>query len=88
MLYPEINTLRDKAGSRYYLVVMAAKRARDIIDGSGKLDPAIDTNKPVSIAAEEIAKDLFTYREMNEKEIQEQEMATHLAQDQDGEDEE
>lgn len=61
MLYPEINQLRDAAGSRYYLVSMASKRARDIIDGSPKLDPDIMTEKPVSIAAEEIAEDLFTY---------------------------
>ena len=63
MLYPEINTLRDKAGSRYYLVAMAAKRARDIIDGSEKMDSKISTTKPVSIAANEIAEDLITYRE-------------------------
>ena len=87
MLYPEINTLRDKAGSRYYLVVMAAKRARDIIDGKEKLDPRISTNKPVSIAAEEIAEGCFTYRELNEKEIEEQERNSHLAHMQDDEDE-
>lgn len=61
MLYPEINKLRDAAGSRYYLVSMAAKRARDIIDGSLKLDERITTKKPVSIAAEEIAEGLFSY---------------------------
>ena len=33
MLYPSINTIRSKADSRYTLVIMAAKRARDIIDG-------------------------------------------------------
>jgi DNA-directed RNA polymerase subunit omega len=67
MLYPEINKLRDKAGSRYYLVSMAAKRARDLIAGWDpergyrKLDSTIETDKPVSIAAEEIARGLFTY---------------------------
>ena len=66
MLYPEINTLQEKAGSRYYLVVMAAKRARDIIDGSQKLDGKIRTSKPVSIAAEEIDENLFSYFESDE----------------------
>ena len=33
MLYPSINDLSGKADSRYTLVVLAAKRARDIIDG-------------------------------------------------------
>lgn len=67
MLYPEINKLRDEAGSRYYLVSMAAKRARDLIAGWDpergyrKLDSSIETDKPVSIAAEEIYEGLFTY---------------------------
>ena len=62
MLYPEINKLRDEAGSRYYLVSMASKRARDIISGSPKLDSTIKTNKPVSIAAEEVGKGWFSYK--------------------------
>lgn len=61
MLYPSINLIRLKADSRYTLVVLAAKRARDIIDGKPKLTEA-DSEKPVSIAANEIAEDLITYR--------------------------
>ncbi len=60
MLYPSINVIREKADSRYTIVVLAAKRARDIIDGKPKLTEA-DTNKPVSIAANEIAETLITY---------------------------
>ena len=61
MLYPSINLLRTKVDSKYTLVAMASKRARDIIDGKPVLvdDPAI--NKPVSIATEEIADDKITY---------------------------
>ncbi len=61
MLYPSINLLRTKVDSKYTLVAMASKRARDIIDGMPVLvdDPAI--NKPVSIATEEIAEDQITY---------------------------
>ena len=33
MLYPSINEIRKKADSRYTIVNMAAKRARDIIEG-------------------------------------------------------
>ena len=58
MLYPSINKIRTKVDSRYTLVILAAKRARDIIEGMPKL-----TEKPVSIAANEIAEDLITYRE-------------------------
>ena len=62
MLYPSINTIRSKADSRYTLVIMAAKRARDLIDGYPPLTDE-DVTKPVSIAANEIADDLITYRE-------------------------
>jgi DNA-directed RNA polymerase subunit omega len=61
MLYPSINVIRKKADSRYTLVILAAKRARDIIDGKPKLTEA-DIEKPVSIAANEISEDLITYR--------------------------
>lgn len=61
MLYPSINEIRKKADNRYTLVTLAAKRARDIIDGKPKLTDA-DTEKPVSIAVNEIAEDLITYR--------------------------
>lgn len=61
MLYPSINVIRQKADSRYTLVILAAKRARDIIDGKPKLTEA-DIEKPVSIAANEISEDLITYR--------------------------
>lgn len=61
MLYPSINLLREKVDSKYTLVSMASKRARDIIDGKPVLtDPTID--KPVSIATEEIAEDQITYK--------------------------
>ena len=62
MLYPSINKIRTKVDSRYTLVILAAKRARDIIEGMPKLTEA-DVEKPVSIAANEIAADLITYRE-------------------------
>ena len=61
MLYPSINEIRKKADRRYTIVILAAKRARDIIDGKPILTEA-ETEKPVSIAANEIAEDLITYR--------------------------
>ena len=62
MLYPSIDEIRTKVDSKYTLVVLAAKRARDIIEWMPKLTEA-DVEKPVSIAANEIAEDLITYRE-------------------------
>ena len=59
MLYPSINEIRKKADSRYTLVILAAKRARDIIDHKPILSDC-DIDRPVSIAAHEIAEDLIT----------------------------
>lgn len=62
MLYPSINEIREKVDSKYTLVILAAKRSRDITEGIPKLTEE-DVDKPVSIAANEIAEDLITYRE-------------------------
>ncbi len=61
MLYPSINEIRTKADSRYTLVILAAKRARDIINGKPVLIET-DNDKAVSTAAHEIAEDLITYK--------------------------
>lgn len=62
MLYPSINEIRKKVDSRYTLVIMAAKRARDIVDGQPILTDEVDEfEKPVSVAAYEINDDLVTY---------------------------
>ena len=61
MLYPSVNEIRKKADSRYTVVILAAKRARDIIDGKPILTDA-ESDRPVSLAAHEIAEDLITYK--------------------------
>lgn len=60
MLYPSINELLDKVDSRYTLVVVAAKRARQIIDGH---DPKVEpySKKPVSIATQEVFEEKLKY---------------------------
>lgn len=72
MLYPSINEIRKKADSRYTIVNLAAKRARDIIDGKPILTDS-EINKPVSLAAHEIAEDLITYRRAEAGEAQAEE---------------
>ena len=69
MLYPPIDELRTKADNKYTLVSLAAKRARDIIDGYPILAEEVKVNKPVSIATEEIAKGEITYSRSEELEI-------------------
>ncbi|WP_094607633.1 DNA-directed RNA polymerase subunit omega [Sporomusa silvacetica DSM 10669] len=60
MNYPILEDLLPKADCKYTLVVLAAKRAREIIKGSEIL---VDHKslKPVSIALEEIAQGKITY---------------------------
>lgn len=53
MINPSILSLLDKVDNRYSLVVVTAKRARQIIDGENVLID-IDSKKPVTIAINEI----------------------------------
>ncbi|MBA4494191.1 DNA-directed RNA polymerase subunit omega [Paenactinomyces guangxiensis] len=58
MLYPSIDQLMKKADSKYSLVVMAAKRARQLLDGKeAQLNP--NSKKYVGVALEEIAADIL-----------------------------
>lgn len=60
LLYPSVNTLNDKTDSRYSLVMLAAKRARDLVDGKRAITEE-ESERPVSQAANEIAEDLISY---------------------------
>lgn len=54
MINPSIDSLDSKVDSKYTLVSLAAKRARQIVDGDNiKLD-GLKTSKPVSLALYEI----------------------------------
>jgi DNA-directed RNA polymerase omega subunit len=65
LLYPSINKLQEKTDSRYSLVILTAKRARDIIDGKPILTEE-ESERPISQAAREVAEDLVTYRRKSE----------------------
>lgn len=60
MINPSIDILVTKVDSKYTLVVLAAKRAREIMDGSTSLVDS-RSNKQVTIALEEIAQEKITY---------------------------
>ena len=64
MLYPSINHLLEKVDSRYTLVVAAAKRAREIIDGNPILTK-VNSSKPVTIATYEIAEGKIQYKRLD-----------------------
>ena len=67
MLKPPINELLKKVDSRYTLVIAAAKRARKIIDGDDKFID-IESNKPVTIATNEIFEDKISYKKIESDE--------------------
>jgi DNA-directed RNA polymerase subunit omega len=73
MIEPNIDDLLEKVDSKYSLVTLAAKRAREINsyysqlgEGRGEfVPPLVETgglrNKPLSISLEEIAEDKVTF---------------------------
>ena len=66
LLYPSINKLREKTTSRYSLVILTAKRARDLVDGKKALTEDV-SERPVSQAAREIAADMITVKREEEE---------------------
>ena len=73
MIEPNIDDLLEQVDSKYSLVILAAKRAREINsyysqlgEGRGEfVPPLVETgglrNKPLSISLEEIAEDKVTF---------------------------
>jgi DNA-directed RNA polymerase subunit omega len=54
MLYPSIDCLMNKADSKYSLVILASKRARQLLDvQKTQLEP--NSKKYIGVALEEIA---------------------------------
>ena len=58
---PPSNELMDKVDCRYTLVVLAAKRARQLVAGDAPLVEMDENAKPVSKAVREIYADKVTY---------------------------
>ena len=60
MIKPTLESLMKKVDSKYTLVTLAAKRARELTDGD---EPLVDveTTRVVSIAMEEIDQGKITY---------------------------
>ncbi len=53
MIHPSLDSLIKKVDSKYTLVVAAAKRGRELMDGKPKLVDS-RSSKPVTVALEEI----------------------------------
>lgn len=66
MLYPSIDRLMEKADSKYSLVVMAAKRARVLLDGESS-SLQTHSSKHVGVALEEISIDMLVTENRKKK---------------------
>ena len=86
MLYPSINEIKHKADSRYTLVILAAKRARDLVDGKPALVDC-KVNRPVSIAAKEINEDMIKVRYPEDKPVEAEEPEEEIAEAEEAEEE-
>lgn len=53
MIHPSLDSLIKKVDSKYTLVVAAAKRGRELMDGKPRLVDS-RSSKPVTVALEEI----------------------------------
>ena len=56
MNQPPLDVLRERVDSRYTLTVLAAKRARQLLEVAKPLIDC-DSDKPVTVALNEIARD-------------------------------
>lgn len=65
---PSLNDLKDKADSPFTVIIMAAKRARNINNGGRQLlaDEEYKGNKPVSRSLEEIQAGKLKYEKVSE----------------------
>lgn len=64
MIYPSADTIEDRVKSRYSLVVLSAKRAKQIKEGAPILIETDSTN-PLTVALEEIAAGMVTAVEVD-----------------------
>jgi DNA-directed RNA polymerase subunit omega len=61
LIYPSLDVLLEKVDSKYTLVVMASKRAREIMNGKTTMVSS-SSNKPVTVALEEISNNKIIYK--------------------------
>lgn len=67
MLYPPMSELVDKVGSRYLLVNLVARRARDISQKAEEEGESLD-RKPISTAIDEVYTGKLTITSMGDSE--------------------
>lgn len=73
MLFPEVDKMIETVGSKYLLVTAAAKRARQIKDGSPLTIDSVSAHKEVGMALEEIVAGKIVLQEKQDEEQEEKE---------------
>lgn len=65
MINPSIVDLKERVGDKYSLVVITSKRARQLIQGEKPL-VSVDSNKPLTIAINEVDQGKINFRMVHE----------------------
>ena len=74
MLYPSVDSLKNKIDSKYSLVSVASKRARQLQEEGGERLTSYSSHKQVGKALEEVAKGELSIESANENTIYEDEV--------------
>jgi DNA-directed RNA polymerase subunit omega len=74
MLYPSVDSMKAKIDSKYILVTLASKRAREIQEVGNELLPNYKAKKDVGRALEEIVAGVLTKTTQDESIIYEDEI--------------
>jgi len=74
MLYPSVDALKEKIDSKYILVTIASKRAREIQEVGNTLLPTYLAKKNVGKALEEIVAGVLSKTEQDDSIVYEDEI--------------
>ena len=74
MLHPSVDSLKDKIDSKYTLVTLASKRAREMQEEGTKLLSSYKSKKNVGRALEEVAAGVLTKQKQDDSIIYEDEV--------------
>lgn len=74
MLYPSVDSLKGKVDSKYTLVTLAAKRAREMQEKKNELLEAYRSEKTVGRALEEVAAGVLINQAADESIVYEDEV--------------
>lgn len=74
MLYPSVDSLKEKIDSKYTLVTIASKRAREIQEEKNVLLGTYKAKKDVGKALEEVVAGVLTKKEQDKSIVYEDEI--------------